>query len=138
MNVRAPSKVKFECQRCARCCGDTPHRGRIIYLLENEVNRITKNTGLHTLEFASPISGMGNYSHKIKKRNGVCIFLKNKACRIYNAKPAACELYPFSVSKNNSMLVFDISEDCPGIGLGECILDKEFTKLSVVAKSIFD
>ncbi len=136
MNIRAPKNVRFECQRCARCCGDTPHRGRIIYLLESEVKKISKKTGLKPLEFASPISGLGNFKYKMKKRNGVCIFLKNKACQIYDIRPTVCRLYPFLVSKNDGGLVFEVSEDCPGIGLGAPLTQEHFKHMAELAKSI--
>lgn len=136
MNIRAPRNVRFECQRCARCCGDTPHRGRIIYLLEDEVRKISKRTGLRPLEFSSPISGLGNFKYKMKKRNGVCVFLKNKACEIYDIRPIVCRLYPFLVSRNDGSLVFDISEDCPGIGLGSRITEDHFRRMADFAKAI--
>jgi hypothetical protein len=136
MNIRTPKNVRFECQRCARCCGDTPHRGRIIYLLESEVKQISKKTGLRPLEFASPISGLGNFKYKMKKRNGICIFLKNKACQIYSIRPTVCRLYPFLAYKNDGSLVFEISEDCPGIGLGAPLDEEHFTRLAEFAKSI--
>lgn len=138
MNIRAPSKVKFECQRCARCCGDTPHRGRIIYLLSDEVQRISKSTGLHPIEFSSQISGLGKFDYKMKKRNGVCIFLKNKACRVYGTRPRTCLLYPFMARKSNNSLIFEISDDCPGIGLGDKLTSYDFKKLANFAKSVFD
>jgi hypothetical protein len=138
MEIRAPRKVRFECQRCARCCGDTPHRGRIIYLLEEEVRRISKLTKLHPMEFASPISGIGNYKHRMKKRNGICVFLSNKACKIYKVRPSVCQLYPFTMRISNNTLVFEVSEDCPGIGLGNQVLDKDFRKMSEFARVKFE
>jgi Fe-S-cluster containining protein len=104
--------------------------------LEEEVRRISKLTKLHPMEFAFPISGFGNYKHKMKKRNGICVFLTNRACRIYEVRPAVCRLYPFMASKSNGALVFRVSEDCPGVGLGNPVLDEDFKKMSEVAKSI--
>lgn len=138
MNIRTPKKVKFGCQRCARCCGDTPHRGRIIYLLGDEVSKITEFTGLHSPEFASPVSGAGSYSHKIKKRNGVCIFLKDGACRVYDVRPSTCLFYPFMTRKSNNTLIFEVADDCPGIGLGGPMQEKEFLKMADFIKSVFD
>jgi Fe-S-cluster containining protein len=106
-------------------------------LLEEEVRRISKLTKLHPMEFASPISGFGNYKHKMKKRNGICVFLANRACRIYEVRPAVCQLYPFTARKSNGTLIFEVSEDCPGIGLGNQILEEDFKKMSEFAKSRF-
>lgn len=138
MNVRAPRSVQFECQRCARCCGDTSHRGRIIYMLNDEVEKISELTGLRPMEFSSPISGLKNYKFKMKKRNGICVFLKDHACRIYDGRPLLCNIYPFLVRKSNGSFLFDISEDCPGIGLGYSIQDNYFKKMAESARGIFD
>jgi len=105
-------------------------------MLESEVKKISKKTGLRPLEFSSPISGLGNYKYKMKKRNGICVFLKNKACKIYDIRPTVCRLYPFQVSRNDGSLVFDISEDCPGIGLGSRITEDRFRRMADFAKAV--
>ncbi|MEM3401768.1 MAG: YkgJ family cysteine cluster protein [Candidatus Hadarchaeales archaeon] len=138
LDVRAPKNVKFECQRCARCCGDSSHRGRIIYLLEEEVERISQYTGLSPLEFAMPISGLKNFKYKMKKRSGVCVFLKDKACRIYDIRPISCSIYPFEVRRSNGAFVFEPSKECPGVGLGCPVAESEFRKMAENAKKIFD
>ena len=121
MNIVVPNKVQFDCQRCARCCGDTSHRGRNLLLTNSDVKQICKVTEMNPLSFASPISDGGYYQYKMKKRNGKCIFLDGKACRIYNHRPLICRFYPFSVEKKSNKYVFEIAEDCPGIGLGGVI-----------------
>jgi hypothetical protein len=107
-------------------------------LLEEEVQGISRYTKLNPMEFASPISGLGNYRYKMKKRNGVCVFLENKACRIYNMRPSGCRLYPFVTRKSNNVLVFEVSEDCPGIGMGARVVEEDFRKMSEFTKSIFE
>lgn len=137
MNIEAPKNVQFECQRCARCCGDAPHRSRVIFLLEKEVKAISKATGMGPLEFATPISGAGKFKYKMKKRGGVCIFLKDGACTIYNIRPTMCRLYPFLVQKTSEGIIFEISDECPGIGLGRKLQEADFRKMAEVAKEIF-
>jgi len=136
MNIESPKDVHFECQRCARCCGDAPHRSRVIYLLEREVQEISRTTGLNPLEFASPISGIGKFKYKMKKRGGVCVFLKNGACTIYEHRPLVCRLYPFFVRKTRAGIAFEIHDDCPGIGLGRKLQEIDFKKLAEAAKEI--
>ncbi|MEW6222643.1 MAG: YkgJ family cysteine cluster protein [Candidatus Hadarchaeota archaeon] len=133
MNVRAPRKVSFACQRCARCCGDTPHRGRSVYMLDEEVKTITQTTGMGTPEFAQQISGMNSYKYKMKKRNGKCVFLKDGACRIYSVRPLVCQFFPFAVKKYNGDFVFEISDDCPGIGLGTHVGPEHFNRMVEIA-----
>jgi hypothetical protein len=105
-------------------------------MLENEVQRISNRTGLRPMEFSSPISGLGNYKYKMKKRNGMCVFLRNKACQIYDIRPTVCRLYPFLVSRNDGSFVFEIAKDCPGIGLGGKITEEHFMRMIDFAKAL--
>lgn len=122
---RHPKNIRFECQRCARCCGDTSHRGRNILLREEELKRISEATGRRPLSFASRVSSVNSYPYRMKKRNGKCIFLDGKACKIYKIKPIICSFYPFSLRKTSEGYIFEVSKECPGIGLGDH-LDQEY------------
>ena len=137
MRVRYLKNVRFECQRCARCCGDTPHRGRNILLLEEEVRNISKLTGMKISEFTVEAK-WGAYTHRIKKRNGKCPFLNGKACKVYNHRPLVCRLYPFSIEKSGNTYTFEASEDCPGIDLGDMVQGEEFKKMFEGARAALD
>jgi hypothetical protein len=129
MNLRTPKNIHFECQRCARCCGDTSHRGRNILLLEKEVEQISKHTGLRPSSFAAPAFGDGHYRYKMKKRNGRCVFLDKKSCSIYEIRPLICQLYPFSVRRRNGVYTFEVAADCAGIGLGEPVTKEDYERM---------
>jgi len=129
MNLRYPKNVRFECQRCAKCCGDSSHRGRNILLLESEIRQISDTMGLRPLSFASPSLSTQPYRYRMKKRGGKCVFLDGKACRIYNIRPLICRFYPFSLKKGNNGYRFEVSEECPGIGLGKTLVPEEFERM---------
>jgi len=135
MNLHYPKKVRFECQRCAQCCGDSSHRGRNVLLLESEVRQISNKTGLRPLSFASRSLRIQPYRYRMKKRNGKCIFLDGKACRIYNIRPLICRFYPFSLKMGDNGYRFEVSEECPGIGLGETLVPEEFERMVEEANS---
>lgn len=134
MNMLLPKNLRFECQRCARCCGDTSHRGRNLLLTKKEAEQISDRTGLNILSFASPFNN-GNFKYKMKKRGGKCVFLDGKACRIYDIRPIMCRFYPFSMYKKKNIYVFDVAEDCPGIGLGEVLPCEKFESMISEANS---
>jgi len=102
-------------------------------MLEDEVKSIVQTTGLGYPEFAQQISGMNSYKYKMKKRNGKCVFLKDGACRVYDARPLVCQFYPFAVRKYNGDTIVDVSEDCPGIGLGSAVSQGDFQRMTEVA-----
>ena len=135
MNLRYPKNVRFECQRCAQCCGDSLHRGRNILLLESDVRQISNTMGLRPLSFVSRSTITQPYRYRMKKRNGKCVFLDGKACRIYNIQPLICRFYPFSLKKGNNGYRFEVSEECPGIGLGKTLAQEKFERMVKEARS---
>lgn len=108
------------------CCGDTSRRGRNILLLESEVENIAKRTGVKPIFFSTPIPATGPYRYKMKKKNGKCVFLDEKACKIYEFRPLICSFYPFSVTAKNGSYLFDVCDECPGVGLGNIVSENQF------------
>lgn len=94
-------------------------------LLDGEVGRIAKTTGMKISEFTVEAK-WGAYTHRMKKRNGKCPFLNGKACKIYDLRPLVCRLYPFSLEKSGNTYVFEASDDCPGVDLGDVVSKQEF------------
>ena len=136
MNLRYPKNVHFECQRCAKCCGDGSHRGRNILLLEAEVSQISNAMGLRPFSCASRSLSVQPYRYRMKKRGGKCVFLDGRACRIYNLRPLICRFYPFSLKRSNNGYRFEVSEECPGIGLGDVLKESDFERMFEEAQRI--
>ncbi len=136
MNLRYPKNVHFECQRCAKCCGDGSHRGRNILLLESEVSQISNAMGLRPFSFASRSLSVQPYRYRMKKRGGKCVFLDGRACRIYNLRPLICRFYPFSLKRGSNGYRFEFSEECPGIGLGDILKKSDFKRMFGEAQKI--
>jgi len=129
--IRYPKGIHFKCQRCAKCCGDTPQRERNILLLETEVKRIAEAAKLRQTDFSTELHGGSPYRYSMKKRDGKCIFLNGNVCEMYLARPLICRFYPFSLERSASTnaYIFKVSDECPGIGLGNLLKGKEFKKM---------
>lgn len=124
-----PEGIRWRCKRCGMCCGDTGDRKRRILAMEYEVERIARFTGLEAGAFSYP-TGRGLYTHAIRKANGVCVFLKNGSCSIYEVRPLVCVFYPFSMSQRDGGLRFELTKErCPGIGEGEVLGREHFEGL---------
>lgn len=106
-------------------------------MLDSEVERISKQTGMSSLSFAAKASSNGIYRYKMKKKSGKCVFLDGKACRIYELRPVICRFYPFSMRKKNGSYVFDFAEDCPGIGMGCAVTEEQFERMAEKASTSF-
>lgn len=124
-------KVRFRCKKCAKCCGDTKEKLRVILLLEVEALHISQKTLKHVNEFAQKIQGCEPYAYVMKKDlDGKCFFLKNNLCTIYPLRPLICRFYPFQLKHvGNNMYKFGFTKECPGIGEGSQLKEKFFKKL---------
>ncbi len=118
--LKYPEGLKFECTRCGRCC-----RERAILLLPEDVERLSAAYGLDPEEFAEPVEGLDPYTHKMKKRNGACVFYRDGECTVYPHRPLACRFYPFALLPFEGEYVFILLEKCPGVGRGNT-LGREF------------
>ena len=68
-------------------------------------------------------------SEEIRKK-GECIFLKNKKCDVYKARPTQCRTWPFWPDNMKSKIWNkEIINFCPGIGKGKIISKKKIDKL---------
>lgn len=131
-----PKNIRFECQRCGRCCGDTPERERKVLMLEREVEQISEITNLKLEEFSTPTSETEPYTYKMRKREGKCVFLKDAVCQIYNHRPLLCRFFPFCLKQiDDEIFEFDSSEECPGIGVGKIIEEVDFKAMLAEALS---
>ena len=130
MKLSYPKNIRFECQRCAKCCGDTLERKRNILLLEPEAGQISAVTKLEPAEFSNPSSGTAPYRYVMNKKEGKCIFLKSTDCHIYPHRPLICRFYPFSLEQLGAeSYEFKVSEECPGVGLGKVIKEEDFAAM---------
>lgn len=120
MNFEYPKHVRFRCERCALCCGDTKDRIRLILLLKIEADRISKKTLTDLDEFADKIEGSEPYIYQMRKtEDRKCVFLKDDSCSIYQIRPLICRFYPFQLKNmGNNRYAFSYTHECQGVGKG--------------------
>ena len=114
-----PRHVRFRCERCGLCCGDTETKIRQIFLLKTEAKRISEDSSIEIEEFAEKMEGSEPFVFKMKKKGGKCIFLRDNLCSIYEIRPIICRFYPFKLENlGKNRYRFSYTEECPGIGKG--------------------
>lgn len=131
MSFEYPKHVRFRCERCALCCGDTEDKVRSILLLKTEADRISKKTLIGLDKFAEKIEGFEPYIYQMRKtEDGKCVFLRDNSCSIYQIRPLICRFYPFQL-KNlpNNRYAFTYTDECPGIGKGPQLKRDFFERL---------
>lgn len=137
MDFTYPVNVRFDCNGCGLCCGDTKQKTRHILLLELEAKHIASQTSRPIADFSAEINDNLPYRHEMKKTSeGKCIFLKENQCTIYPLRPLICMFYPFDLKlgKSKKMYVFDFTLECPMIGQGRDFNRKDFERLFELAK----
>ena len=123
----------FKCRKCAQCCmsefGDNT-----VMVSPSQIGKICMGLGLKRDDFVVPMpsddrdedGNIHTFEWALKK-NGDCIFLKEKLCEIYKCRPFICKTYPF-------YLLDEKLEVCECIGLGGNISDKESLELARLLK----
>lgn len=97
------NKIEFSCKKCGTCCGVG-----FIYLKKGETEKIATYLGMAEKQFKKKYTEWFLFLGRALKwsEKGTCLFLKNKECSIYNARPAQCKTWPFwkRLSENNKDL----------------------------------
>ena len=109
--------LRFECQRCGRCCRGEPG---VVWVNKRELEEISSFMGIKKEVFAR------NYLRSINGRlslleygNGDCI-LYDSGCKIYAVRPCQCRTFPFwKWSLENRSEWEGLKKTCPGIDKGK-------------------
>tara|TARA_B100001123_G_C15301688_1_gene1021251 strand:- start:2232 stop:2591 length:360 start_codon:yes stop_codon:yes gene_type:complete len=99
----------------------------------NDIKRFAKYFKISIDNFIKKYcSNQDGYYHLIEKnKNGNCIFLKNKQCTVYKARPVQCRTWPFwKENLNAKRWNNEIINFCPGIGKGKLYSNKEINKIA--------
>ncbi|XHH09980.1 MAG: YkgJ family cysteine cluster protein [Candidatus Bathyarchaeia archaeon] len=137
MDFIYPKNLRFECNRCGICCGDTKEKTRHIIMLESEAQEIQDKTGLNREEFCVEVSDKQPYTFEMKKlQDGKCFFLKPDGCSIYGFRPLICRFYPFELKfdDNQQKYVFTATTECPALNRGRRLTKVDFDRLFWLAE----
>lgn len=137
--------VQFECQSSGNCCTSHGEYGSV-FLTQEDLERFAKHFELSPQKFVAAYckppskptgkllgrSG-GNSSSseqplelKDQPSNGECIFLKDRKCSAYSARPTQCRTWPFWPEvMNPKKWKSDVVSFCPGVGKGKLISRKK-------------
>lgn len=136
--LKFPKGIRFECQKCSRCCRHTEVRSRRILLSDLDISRIETNLSLKRDNFAEPIQNSYPFRFLMKMIDGKCIFLdEDKTCKIYEFRPLICRCFPFWIEKKGNLFEFKASSDCPGLGKGNALEEEFFRSLLSQAVEVY-
>lgn len=110
--------LKFQCTECGKCCTGAPGN---VWVSEQEIEAIAKNLNISIEKFKKKyLRQRYNRYALIEKKNEKndydCIFLKDKKCTIYQARPVQCRTFPWWRQNLNSEESWkSAAKDCEGI-----------------------
>ena len=115
--------IKFKCQGSSNCCVSRGSYG-FVYLSKKDLIRISKYLRIEINKFKKNYCAYTDgYLHlREMRKDGNCIFLKDKRCTVYKGRPMQCRTWPFwSENMNFKTWNSQIIGFCPGVGKGEKI-----------------
>ena len=112
--------IRFECQGSGKCCTSHGEYG-FVFLTLKDRKRLAKYLGLSTKEFTEKYCERHQGVWHLKERPGQpdCLFLKNKSCQVYEARPSQCRTWPFWPEVMDAKTWSkEVQNFCPGVGKG--------------------
>ncbi len=88
-----------------------------MFLSERDVQRLAEHFSMSVVDFARKYTRLVNGVHALIDQQGHdCIFLKDKQCTVYEARPVQCKTFPWwvqIVDSENAWL--EAAKHCEGI-----------------------
>ncbi len=124
MSIKRPfyeDGLKFECQGSGNCCTSHGEFGFVFLTLEDR-RRFAKHLNISTAAFTRQYCDMkdGVWHLKEDPKQPDCMFLKNKRCSTYEARPTQCRTWPFWPEvMTPKAWKGEVASFCPGVGKGK-------------------
>jgi len=111
--------IQFECQGSGKCCVSHGEYG-FVYMTTADRTAMAKHLGLSLAAFTKKYCDENDgFFHLKESGNPSCMFLKNKQCSVYEARPVQCRTWPFWPEVMNAKVwKAEVASFCPGVGKG--------------------
>lgn len=122
--------IRFQCQGSGQCCTSHGEFG-FVFLTLDDRQKMAKLLKISTLKFTKTYCEKENgFFHLIERPdNSDCLFLKNKRCTVYEARPTQCRTWPFWPEVMNPRAwKKEITDFCPGADKGKVWSYKQIEK----------
>ena len=91
------NNIRFECQGSSNCCVSRGSYG-YVYLSIKDIKKLSTFLKISIKKFKNiyceKTDGFTHLKEK-KNKNNNCLFLKEKRCTVYKARPIQCRTWPF-------------------------------------------
>ncbi|MCH9624993.1 MAG: hypothetical protein S4CHLAM123_01550 [Chlamydiales bacterium] len=107
--------LNFKCTGCGKCCTGSPG---YVWVNEQEIEQMADFLKISPQEFRKLyVRRVGQrYSLLESKQTYDCVFLKDKQCALYGARPTQCRTFPYWPQNLSSQEAWDeAAQHCEGI-----------------------
>lgn len=110
--------LKFKCTGCGKCCTGAPG---YVWITENEMIAMASSLQIPLDLFKRKyVRRRGNRYSLTQRKSATgdydCVFLKDKKCEVYDARPMQCKTFPWWPENVNSPESWKLTADeCEGI-----------------------
>jgi uncharacterized protein len=118
--MKVEEGVRFQCQRCGRCCHTREEAG-VVVLTEADQARLASFFGTSVEAFVGRWARRLGKTVVLKDGQGTraCIFLEEAGCRAWQARPLQCRSWPFWPEHlEEGAFEREVASFCPGVGKG--------------------
>lgn len=121
--------IQFQCQGSGNCCVSHGGYGFVFLTLSDRkamAKKLEMKTSEFTKKYCMKTDGVWRLNDNV---NEDCLFLKNKRCTVYEARPTQCRTWPFWPEVLNAKTWNkEVANFCPGINKGKVWDVKEIKK----------
>lgn len=109
--------LQFSCTCSGHCCSGAPG---YVWVNSEEIAALAAELGMTPNAFGKKyLRSVNGRISLIEKPDYDCVFLEDKKCTVYNARPVQCRTYPFWPEIMESKQAWKReSAECPGINQG--------------------
>lgn len=129
--------LKFQCTECGKCCTGSPG---FVWVSKEEIISIAKLLNISVELFKKKYLRQRDNRYALvekKSQNHDCIFLKDKKCLIYQARPSQCRTFPWWRENLNTKESWKLaSESCEGINEQAPLVSYEQIEKLLIIKGI--
>ena len=106
--------LRFECTQCGKCCTGSPG---IVWITVQEMVAMAEVLKISLDLFKRKyVRQRDNRYALVEKKNNDCVFLKDKKCEVYKARPKQCQTFPWWKENLNTEKSWELAaENCEGI-----------------------
>ena len=107
--------LRFACTECGKCCTGAPG---YVWITQEESEEMAATLNISLKEFIQHYTRQvdGELALKEYPRTYDCIFLRDRKCMVYKARPKQCRTFPFWPENLESKEAWEAAaEHCEGI-----------------------